>query len=163
MQLKWEALSGRFSVRPLTEADVGAAVRLCAGNPLFYQYHPPAATPESIRSDMTALPPGKTAAEKYYAGYFDGGALVALLDLIADYPESSTALIGFFMLDAARQGHGLGSALVQELLAALRSAGFRNVQLGTDVGNPQSAAFWAKNGFHAAGTSGPYLVWTQKI
>ena len=150
--------SARFTVRPLTAADAEAAAALAAGNPLFYHYHPPAPTPESLRADMAALPPGKRAEDKYFAGYFDGGALIALLDMIADYPQPGTAHIGFFMLAAARQSCGLGSRLVQELLDALRAAGFRRVRLGTDIGNPQSAAFWTKNGFCPVGETERYII-----
>lgn len=153
-----QQLSARFTVRLLTAADAEAAAALAAGNPLFYQYHPPMATPESVREDMAALPPGKTMADKYFAGYFDGEALIVLLDLIADYPQPGTAHIGFFMLAAGRQGSGLGSEIVQELLCALRDAGFSRVRLGTDRGNPQSAAFWTKNGFRRTGEAGRYIV-----
>lgn len=72
---------------------------------------------------MQALPPEKTAADKYYVGYFDSGGLAAVLDLILGYPQEGTALIGFFMVDAARQGTGLGSRLVSEAAACLRGGG----------------------------------------
>lgn len=45
--------------RRLTEADAAQVCALMQGNPLFYRYHPPQPTPESIRTDMTALPPEK--------------------------------------------------------------------------------------------------------
>ena len=39
--------------RRLTEADAAQVCALMQGNPLFYRYHPPQPTPESIRTDMT--------------------------------------------------------------------------------------------------------------
>ena len=158
MPLNAAAFSQHLSVRPLTEADLPSALRLATGNPLFYRYHPPLPTLESLRADLAALPPGKTPADKYFVGYFDGETLIALLDLIADYPSPGTAHIGFFMLRAAEQGKGLGSALVQELLRALSLAGFQTVRLGTDIGNPQSAAFWTRNGFARTGQTGRYIL-----
>ena len=41
--------------RRLTEADAAQVCALMQGNPLFYRYHPPQPTPESIRTDMTAV------------------------------------------------------------------------------------------------------------
>lgn len=48
-----------YEVRRLDERDVDAILALCEGNSLFYQYHPPIATRESILADMTALPPNQ--------------------------------------------------------------------------------------------------------
>ena len=114
-------LSTAYRVRCLEEADVPQILRLCSGNPQFYQYHPPLATADSVRADMRALPPGKMPEDKFYVGYFAGDdlstgtpseeRLTAVLDLILDYPEEKTAYIGFFMVDAAMQGTGLGSRL----------------------------------------------------
>ena len=79
--------------------------------------------------------------------WFAAGALAAVMDLILGYPQDRTALIGFFMVDASRQGTGLGSRLVTEAMECLRAQGFTRLRLGVDKGNPQSLAFWKKNGF----------------
>lgn len=139
--------SPKYAVRPLTAADVDEILALCAGNEQFYRYHPPLATRKSILEDMTALPPGKSAADKQYLGFFDGETLVAVLDLVERYPQDDTAYIGFFMTKKERQGRGLGTALIGELLDELRREKFRRVRLAVDRGNPQSRVFWEKNGF----------------
>lgn len=35
-------------------------------------------------------------ADKYYIGYFEGEKLVAVMDLILNFPNKETAFIGFF-------------------------------------------------------------------
>lgn len=142
-------LSKTYNVRRLQDADIEQICTLCSGNPQYYRYHPPAATADSIREDMRALPPGREPQDKYYVGYFAGdGTLLAVMDLILGYPQEKTALIGFFMVSAAHQGTGLGgSALVGEVSAYLRAQGYTKLRLGVDKGNPQSHAFWTKNGF----------------
>ena len=111
-------LSTAYRVRCLEEADVPQILRLCSGNPQFYQYHPPLATADSVRADIRALPPGKMPEDKFYVGYFAGddlstGApseerLTAVLDLILDYPEEKTAghRTG---LEAGRRGCGVSA------------------------------------------------------
>ena len=148
--------SPEYTVRPLTAADVDVILALCTGNEQFYRYHPPLATRESILEDMTALPPGKCAAYKHYLGFFDGETLVAVLDLIERYPQDDTAYIGFFMTKKERQGCGLGTALISELLDELRRERFRKIRLAVDKGNPQSKAFWEKNGFALTGEEFPH-------
>ena len=103
-------LSKTYNVRCLQEDDIEQICTLCSGNPQYYRYHPPAVTADSIREDMRALPPGREPQDKYYVGYFAGNdTLLDVMDLILGYPQEKTALIGFFMVSAARQGTGLGS------------------------------------------------------
>lgn len=147
--------SQKYAVRPLTAEDVDKILALCAENEQFYRYHPPLATRESVLEDMTALPPGKCAEDKHYLGFFDGETLVAVLDLILDYPQEGTAYLGFFMTKKAVQGRGIGSALIGELLNELRKADCKKARLAVDRGNPQSKAFWEKNGFALTGEEFP--------
>lgn len=147
--------SQKYAVRPLTAGDVDKILALCAENEQFYRYHPPMATRESILADMTALPPGTGAENKHYLGFFDGDALIAVLDLIEHYPQQNTAYIGFFMTKKERQGCGLGTSLIGKLLDELRKEKFCRVRLAIDRGNPQSKAFWEKNGFALTGEEFP--------
>mgnify|MGYP000597566553 CR=1 FL=1 len=81
--------------------------------------------------------------------------MIALLDLIAGYPEPDTAWIGWLILDQSCQGRGLGSRLVEALLEGLSEAGFARVKLAYIKGNPQSRHFWQKNGFALTGQRTP--------
>ena len=148
-----ECLSATYQVRFLTQGDISTVLALCAGNPLYYRHCPPPPSEDSIRVDMAALPPRKTLADKYYLGFFDGAELAAVLDLIPGFPKPEIAFWGFFMVDAARQGRGVGSALVCELCNALGRFGFRAVRLGWVRGNPQAEHFWKKNGFVETGVT----------
>ena len=125
--------------RRLTEADAAQVCTLMQGNPLFYRYHPPQPTPESIRTDMTALPPGKAMEDKWFVGFYDGDCLIAVMDLILNYPAADTAFIGLFMTAHDRQGCGLDSRILRDCMARLS----------------QSLAFWTKNGFVLTGEVHP--------
>ena len=153
MQL--QSLSHRYTVRQLMETDVDAMLALCSGNPQFYRYHPPMATKASILDDLQAVPPGKTLSDKYFIGFYDGETLAAMMDLITGYPNPATAYIGLFMVDAAQQGRGTGSALIADCKQALRAEQFKTLRLAIDEGNPQSKAFWQKNGFALTGQRTP--------
>lgn len=149
--LKFENFYDMYEVRRLNNSDVPQIYRLSVGNPLFYQYCPPAVTKESIKADMEALPPGINKEDKYYVGFFDKDVLVAILDLILGYPEKDSAYIGLFMMNHTFQGKGIGSSIISELGNALAQEGFFNLSLAYAKGNPQSEAFWIKNGFKKTG------------
>lgn len=149
--LEVEKLSRNYGVKQLDASDVPAVYALCRENPQYYQHCPPFVTEESIRADMSALPPKKTLEDKFYLGFYEGGTLVAVMDLILKYPKEETAFVGFFMMNAAYQGKGAGTALMEEVYACLKECGFLFVRLGFAKGNPQSEHFWLKNGFVRTG------------
>lgn len=97
---------------------------------------------------MSALPPQKSVKDKYYVGFFEDKTLVAVLDLITNYPAEKIAFIGFFMINMQFQDKGIGSNIIKEVCACLKVAGYEEVRLGVDQGNPQSYAFWTKNQFN---------------
>ena len=144
-------LSHNYTVRFLTDTDIVAIYELSAGNPLFYQYCPPFVTRQSIIDDMKALPPNKSYEDKYYIGFFKGTKLAAIMDLILSFPDPNTAFIGLFMVNKSLQRDGIGSSIIADISAYIRSLGYSRIHLGFAKGNPQSEAFWKKNGFVKTG------------
>ena len=92
-------LSQRYHVRKLNLEDIDKIFHLCSSNSIFYQYHPVKLTKESILEDFYALPPNKEYKDKFFVGYYDDDILVAVMDLILNYPKENIAFIGFFVLD----------------------------------------------------------------
>ena len=142
-----EKLSDSYTIRRLTDADVPMLYAWMLRNDQYFRYCGGSTTPERVRQDLTLCPPGTTPAQKHYVGFFDAGTLVAVMDLIDGYPDTDTAFIGFFMMNRELQGQGTGTAIVRDVLAALRALGYTAVRLGIDKENPQSNHFWRKNGF----------------
>ena len=142
-----EKLSGAYTIRRLTDADVPMLYAWMLRNDQYFKYCGGSTTPERVRQDLTLCPPATAPAQKHYVGFFDADTLVAVMDLIDGYPDADTAFIGFFMMNKDLQGQGTGTAIVREVLAALRALGYTAVRLGIDKENPQSNHFWRKNGF----------------
>ena len=161
-------LSRQFAVRYLHPEDMAAVYEVLRHNTIFYQYHPPMVTIESIREDMQALPPGKGYEDKHYIGFFQEGTLIAVMDLIVHYPRQGTAHVGFFAMNVDFQGKGIGTAIISDSIAYLARLGFEKLRLGIDNGNPQSKGFWMKNGLTWNGKEIPndfssYLIMERTI
>lgn len=146
-----QSLSKHYCIRCLKEKDIPEIYSLCLGNPMFYEYCPPAVTADSIRQDMAMLPPGKTLEDKYYFGFCLDGTFIAVMDLISGYPDPKTAYIGFFMMNRDAQGKGAGTKIITEICENLKAMGFSRVRLAYAKGNPQSERFWLKNQFMKTG------------
>lgn len=157
-------LSKQYRVRKLTADDADRIYLLCSGNPLFYEYHPPFVTYDSILEDLSALPPNKTMDDKYYVGFFSGETLVAIMDLVIGYPKEDIAFIGFFMTDEAVQSKGIGSGIISDCIAYLKKCAITKVRLAVDKGNPQSFHFWTKNLFLTDESyEGAYIVMERTL
>ena len=146
-------LSNKYNVKRIETPDIEIVYELCCNNSLYYQYCPPFVSTQSIKDDMSALPPNKTLKDKYYVGYYEENKLIAVMDLIMGYPEESVAFIGFFMTDIYVQNKGIGSSIIEELCAALSQFGVSSIRLGWVRGNPQAEYFWHKNGFTETGAT----------
>ena len=155
-------LSSRFGVRRMSEADADAILGLCLQNALYYEYCGARPTREQVLDDLRVTPPGMDASSKYYVGFFDGDILAAVMDLIDGYPEADRAYIGFFMVNKALQGRGVGSGIVGEVCRYLRRTGFRAVRLALAEDNPQAGHFWRKNGFRILQRA-PMDGWTALV
>ncbi|MBQ7850678.1 MAG: GNAT family N-acetyltransferase [Clostridia bacterium] len=151
VRLPVEALYGEFDARELQAADVPEMLRLAQGNPMYYEYMHVQPATDNLLETLTALPPKRTMADKHFFGWFEGGRLAAMMDLILHHPAEDAAFIGWFMVEAERQGCGLGRRLVAEVLAMLREHGVTEVRLGRIDGNQQSERFWQACGFHDNG------------
>ena len=155
-------LTTKYKVRRLDKQDVDIIYDVSYPNAIFYQYHPPVVTRESILKDMEALPPGKGEEDKLYLGFFEKETLVAVMDLILKFPEEETAYIGLFMIDIKYQNKGIGSHIIGEVTEQLKLCGYLKVRLGVDKGNPQSFAFWTKNQFKVVAEK-EYIIIEKKL
>ncbi len=153
-----QLLSKKYKVRKLDATDVDIIYHLCCKNDLFYKYHPPFVTKESILQDMEMLPPNKSCKDKYYVGFFENNVLVSILDLILGYPTDNTAYIGLLMINASYQNQGVGSAIIKDICEYLKQLELEKVRIGVDKDNPQSNYFWAKNGFSIVGETDYYIM-----
>ena len=155
MNMDIQNFSSQYTVRVLLPTDAEMVCSVLKNNTIFYEYHPPTVTVESILEDMEALPPNKGYEDKHYIGFFQDDTLVAVMDLIENYPHPGTALFGFFAMNSNLQGNGIGTAIISDSVTYLAQLGFEKIRLGIDKGNPQSKAFWTKNGFVLTGEEFP--------
>lgn len=149
--INFEKLSTKFKVRTLVETDIPMILEVYKSNPMYFEHCPPSPTKETVRDDMFSLPPNKSIHDKYYLGFFDGEALITVMDIIEAYPQTGIVFWGLFIMASHQSGKGLGSQIVEECISALKEQGFQSVRLSYMKTNPQSKAFWEKCGFNPTG------------
>ena len=143
--LDTDALSTDYDVRRITEGDITAVYDLCRANRRYYRY---------MKTDevISEMPEGTDAAQKNFLGFYDpDGKLVAILDLITDYPQAGSAFSGWCMVEAELQGQGIGSQIFADIRASLEAQGYTELALGVIKENEPAIEFWEKQGFVLTG------------
>lgn len=65
MELDFQRIFSCYRIKRLTGEDVDEILALCKGNADYYRYMNSEPSPENIRDDLSALPPGKTMDDKF--------------------------------------------------------------------------------------------------
>jgi ribosomal protein S18 acetylase RimI-like enzyme len=142
------ALDG-FTVRRLSPADAAELQALYERCSDYHELEDGGPTrPTAGAETLAAGPPGTDPADKFSLGvYADGGAMVAFLDVIRDYPEPGEWWIGLLMLDPAARSGGLGGRICEEAARWIAAEGGRALHLDVLEQNPRAERFWRRHGF----------------
>ena len=65
------------------DSDAENILNLCCGNGQFYRYCEAKPTIEQVLNDLHITPPNISMSDKYYVGFYEDKALVAVMDLIS--------------------------------------------------------------------------------
>ena len=145
-------LSTEFKVRKITEADISDVYDLCRGNRRYYRHLGTKPSLQALTDVISEVPEGSSPESKNFVGFYDeNNSLVAILDLITGYPESDDAFIGWFMVEAEKQGLGIGSQIFADVRAAMKAHGFDYLQVRLSKGNTDAVSFWESQGFAFSG------------
>lgn len=157
-----QTLSGEYTVRAIREAQIEDVYRLYRNNRRWYREAGIKPYLRDLTDVITDLPQGVAQDDKYFAGFYtteegsDAEKLTAILDLVLNYPSESEAFIGWFMVDAEKQGLGIGSKILADICNSLKGQGFKAAAVGIRRRNTDAAAFWYNNGFEESGSSHEY-------
>ena len=129
-----------YQVRRLTEEDGDEIFALQRRHPeyqeLFLNHKVKKA---DVLSDLTSIPEGVLPENKFYLGMYDVDNLVAIADVVLNFPTSKTAWLGLIMVDYDVVGQGIGGKIIEKLKQALMRERFKQlctlVPIESDVGS----------------------------
>jgi len=103
--------------------------------------------PEDARFFLTDIPPQKDLSDKYCLAVEKDARIVALIDLVKNYPTSGIWWIGLLLIHPDYQGIGLGTTIVNAIFSWFSKEGVQKVRLGVLEENEKGFRFWQKMGF----------------
>lgn len=138
-----------FRIARLSADDAALLQDLCERCSDYYEMEEGMPTrPGAAEHLLTALPPGKTPADKHLLGvHAPEGGLVGVIELMRDYPGERDWWIGLLMLDPAARAGGLGTRLFGEIVRAVAAAGGTALHVAVLEHNVCAERFWRRVGF----------------
>jgi GNAT superfamily N-acetyltransferase len=133
-----------FHVRPFLAGDVPALQMLFDEDPEYFEINGRAIPVEEIR---TALPPGRTADDKFLFVLERDGRHAGMIDIIRDYPEPHVWHLGFIFLSKRARGGGAGRRCLRALYDWVRAQGGTVIRLGVVEPNAKARHLYATEGF----------------
>ncbi|MFC6163576.1 GNAT family N-acetyltransferase [Lactiplantibacillus dongliensis] len=132
-----------FKIRLLTAADQQALFDLERSNPGYREsLGAGELTLAEIQSDLTAHPEQVSADQKQVFGFYLATHLVAVLDILNQYPEQDFIFIGLLMVGAPYQRRSVGKVIATGLMQAALKSGIHCLQLTRVTADTGVAAFW---------------------
>ncbi len=143
--------AGGLDIALAGEADLPAIQALFESDPgyfLLVQGTPPDAG--EARNLIKELPDGKSYADKFVYTIHHGAQLLAVIDVIRDYPEEGTWFLGLIFLAWSVRGTGLSRRLIEAIRAHVVSKGGRSLRLAVVRTNRHARALYDRVGFKYA-------------
>lgn len=142
-----------IQIETLAPAQAALVQELYDQNPDYFlriSGHP--AEPDSGLENLTVFPPG-LAHSPILLGAFEGGRLVGVLIAVVGFPSEEFAHVALALVDGQAQGRGVGRALHEAYLGAVRQRpGISTLRLGIVATNAEVAEpFWRALGYAPSG------------
>ncbi|MDO5061904.1 MAG: GNAT family N-acetyltransferase [Peptostreptococcaceae bacterium] len=102
---------------------------------------------QTLIYNLQELPPNCKAEQKEFLLIYYDGYPMALMDLIANFPDEDCAYIGLFLVEGAHHSHGIGEEIFEAIEEELRKRDFQRIRLGVIEQNKRGLKFWEKVGF----------------
>ena len=146
-------LGSNYQVKKLDLEQAKEVWQLQVQDPAYHQVFQ-AQLPElvEIEAEMELLPAGADKSQKFYFGFYQADELVAIVDLVLDYPKINQAWLGMIMVTKQKQGQGHGQKIMQALQASLKREGYKKLQLANAKALGQASQFFTKLDFVALAT-----------
>lgn len=142
---------GSYMARDLTENDVNMLDNFIISNRDFFETLTPNWSDEYTGEKLlNTLPLGVKPQDRQLWGIFDGDNLVAIVDLIANFPVKNTWSLGHFIIDKNYRLKGLGLYLYSHIEKYVRlNSNCESIRIIVQTSNTVAMQFWKRNGFES--------------
>nr|WP_255695456.1 GNAT family N-acetyltransferase [Salinicoccus sp. ID82-1] len=93
------------------------------------------------------VPPGVNIENKEVYGIHKEQNLIGFLDILFNYPDTSTCMIGYLVVDQDYRKQGIGQQVYDQAVAYVKDRGIQKIRLSVIKDNEPAIKMWEKQGF----------------
>lgn len=108
--------------------------------------------------NLEELPPDKSKEDKYVFGVFHNSEIIAIVDMVRDFPEEKGWIIGLFLIHPAYREKGFGKELHGAVKLWVKKMGGEKLWIGVVEDNIKGYGFWRHIGYEEVKRTGPKLL-----
>lgn len=141
-----------FRLVPLGEEDLPRLTDLCAASAAFFDLiAAPGSAAERAIEILGPLPASVARGTKHVLGVARDGDLVAVVELVEDYPAAAEWFLGLLLVHPDARRSGLGSAVWEHLRLWIQGRRGTTIRLLVQKTNPDARRFWERCDFACTG------------
>jgi GNAT superfamily N-acetyltransferase len=118
------------------------------------------APPDEAEQLLAKIPPGSDPEDKAVMLVRLGTANIGVLDVVRDWPQRRTWMIGLLILVPAARGRGVGGRVLATVDRWATESGAEKLRIAVAPANTRGLVFWRRNGFNPVEVSraGPHRL-----
>ncbi|MBK8699080.1 MAG: GNAT family N-acetyltransferase [Saprospiraceae bacterium] len=149
MQVEFIFDQAYYVIKKLDLSQLGVMAQFCVACSSFYElYEGRKGGETTAREVLESIPEGHSLHQKQALGVFDAvGKLVAMIEIVSDYPTSHEWIIALLMVDPEERRKGLGRRLHEEIVHLVRRSGGTKLRAGVVLENVMAIQFWKSMGY----------------
>ncbi|MDO5718919.1 MAG: GNAT family N-acetyltransferase [Tissierellia bacterium] len=100
-----------------------------------------------INELLKDIPPDKKYEDKFFSGIYLEEKMIALVDIIKDYPSEGKWMIGLLLIDPDYRNRGFGSLIHEMILKKARENIISEIYIAVVIKNTKAMNFWKNLGY----------------
>ncbi|GAB3059109.1 GNAT family N-acetyltransferase [Salinicoccus sesuvii] len=117
----------------------------------FTEYINEAPSFEEVEAEfLLDVPPGVDIENKKVYVIYQEQRMIGFLDILFNYPETSTCMIGYLVIDQTHRNQGIGQLVYDQTSAYIKTKNIQKVRLSVVEDNKPAIKMWEKQGFEIA-------------
>lgn len=135
----------RIGTEDIGDKNLHKVLERCSSYFLLHEEKFP--TPETLREIVEEVPEGWKAEDKLVFKVMDDERAIGLVDILKNYPDTDTWMIGLLLIIPEYRGCGMGGGVHREIKRMALSRGIKKLRVGVLEENFRGRQFWKGLGY----------------
>lgn len=141
-------MSTNIHLQPITKSDADVVLQFFQDCRAYFEMEQGKAPDmDTVHNFFEGYPPTHSAEDKLSLAVYQGGSIIAAIDILKNYAVANEWMIGLFLLHPSKRRQGLAQAIHKAIVAKAKAEGAKSLRVGVVTQNKIGQAFWFGLGY----------------